>query len=99
MKAKIYIVTCDKIKYFETFASFESAIKQLDEINKQDFDGNTFSYFGRPYSMFEDETGREVIYVEPYFIDSVVLTKKRSTQEYYTFLIRCIDQNGKQIEL
>ena len=92
---KNYIVNCDKMKFFKTFKSFESIIEFLTELNQKSFDGSNFSYFGRGYEI--DSEGN---YIDlPYFVDSVVLCPKNNRNDYYTFFIRCINNEGEIIEL
>ena len=43
----IYLVNCDKSKFFKTFDSLESVINYLKDKNNADFDGGVFSLFGR----------------------------------------------------
>lgn len=93
----IYIVNCDKLKFFRTFDSLESVIKYLRDVNNSDFDGGVFSLFGR--GQREVWKGDEIEWVDTeYYTDSVVLCKE-NPNEYYTFFIRCIDSKGNSIEL
>ena len=83
------------MKIFKTFKNFESVFEYLDKINNAQFDGKTFSYFGRPFEL--DYNGECI--EKPYLIDSVVLCPKNVPNEYYTFFIRCINEEGNFIEL
>ena len=97
----IYLVNCDKLKFFKTFDSLESVINYLKDKNNADFDGGVFSLFGR--GQKEVWKGDETEWVEwadeEYYIDSVVLCHKENPNEHFTFLIRCIDSEGNSIEL
>lgn len=94
----IYIVNCDKLKFFKTFDSLESVINYLKEKNNTDFDGGVFSLFGR--EIKEVWEGDEIEWVDAeYYTDSVVLCHKDNPNEYFTFFIRCIDSKGNSIEL
>ncbi len=94
----IYLVNCDKFKFFKTFDSFNSVVDYLKEINKSEFDGRAFSLFGRGQEEVPTEDGTEWIDSD-YYIDSVVLCPKGSPNEYFTFFIRCIDSEGNLVEL
>ena len=94
----IYLVNCDKLRFFKTFDSLKSALDYLKEKNKADFDGGVFSLFGREYR--EVWNGEAIEWEdEVYYIDSVVLCPKGKPNEYFTFFIRCIDSYGNSIEL
>ena len=81
----IYIVNCDKLRFFKTFKTIDDALDFLLEENARNFDGKPFSFFGRG----DDD----------YYVDSVVLCPKGDPNEYFTFFIRCINSQGEQIEL
>ena len=94
----IYLVNCDKLKFFKTFDSFESAINYLIDKNNADFDGRVFSLFGR--GLKEVWKGDDTEWVDDeYYVDSVVLCHRENPKEYFTFLIRCIDSEGNSVEL
>lgn len=94
----IYLVNCDKLKFFKTFDSLKSVINYLKDKNNAEFDGGVFSLFGR--GQKEVWNGDEYELVDDvYYIDSAVLCPKGKPNEYFTFLIRCIDSEGNLIEL
>lgn len=94
----IYLVNCDKLKFFKTFDSLGSVVNYLKDKNNAEFDGRVFSLFGR--GQIEVLNGEEYECVDDvYYIDSVVLYPKGNPNEYFTFLIRCIDSEGNSIEL
>ena len=94
----IYLVNCDKLKFFKTFDSLESVVNYLHEKNNTEFDGEAFSLFGR--GQKEVWNGDESEWMDDvYYIDSAVLCLKGKRNEYFTFLIRCIDSKGNLIEL
>lgn len=94
----IYIVNCDKLKFFKTFDSLGSVINYMKDLNNSDFDGGVFSLFGR--GQIEEWKGDEIEWVDAeYYIDSVVLCHKDNPNDYFTFFIRCIDSEGNSIEL
>lgn len=94
----VYIVNCDKLKFFKTFDSLQSAINYLEDLNKSDFDGSSFCLFGRGKRKVWKEDKIEWVDDE-YYIDSVVLCSKENPNEYFTFFIRCIDSEGNLVEL
>tara|TARA_R110000787_G_scaffold184269_1_gene296203 strand:- start:75 stop:365 length:291 start_codon:yes stop_codon:yes gene_type:complete len=94
----IYLVNCDKLKFFKTFDSLNSVIDYLKERNKTDFDGGVFGLFGR--GQKEVWNGEESEWIDDaYYIDSAVLCPKGKPNEYFTFFIRCMDSEGNLIEL
>ena len=94
----IYLVNCDKLKFFKTFDSLENVIDYLKNKNKTEFDGLNFMLFGRGQKEVLINEKTEYIDSE-YYIDSVVLSPKQNPNEYFTFFIRCIDSKGNRIEL
>ena len=95
----MYILNCDKLKFLRTFKSMGEIFAFLDEKNHEEFDGNTYSIFGRGMHQEYGDDGELVWVNSSYYIDSVVLCKKRSHMDYYTFFIRRIDSKGNLIEL
>lgn len=100
----IYLVNCDKLKFFKTFDSLNKVVDYFKYKNKSDFDGRPFSLFGRGMKeeiiSNEDSTGWVTEWVDDdYYIDSIVLCPKENPNKYYTFFIRCIDSEGNSIEL
>jgi len=94
----IYLVNCDKLKFFKTFDSLGNVVDYFKEKNVSDFDGGVFSLFGR--GQKEIWNGDESEWIDDtYYIDSIVLSPKGNPHEYFTFLIRCIDLKGNLIEL
>ncbi|MFT6841790.1 MAG: hypothetical protein ACI8Q1_000251 [Parvicella sp.] len=95
----IYIVNCDKLKFFQTFKSMDEVIEFLDKKNKAEFDGNQFTTFGRRQDKIITKEGNIYWEDRDYYIDSVVLCPKDFSLRYFQFNIRCIDQNGNSVEL
>lgn len=94
----IYLVNCDKLKFFKTFDSLDNVVNYLREKNNTDFDGGIFSLFGR--GLKKVWNGEDFDWIDDtYYIDSVVFSPKENTNEYFTFFIRCIDSEGNSIEL
>ena len=95
----IYLVNCDKLKFFKTFKSLDEVINYFEEKNKSEFDGSSFLLFGRGKKQVHIG-GDEYEWIDDtYYIDSIVLGSKEKTLEYYKFFIRCIDLKGKLVEL
>lgn len=96
---KIYILSCDKINYFETFSSMEDVIKKISSMNSKLFDGRNWYLFGRNSICNIDENDNEEWMDAEYFVDSAVLVDKHDICKYYSFYIRCINEKGEKIEL
>jgi hypothetical protein len=94
----IYLVNCDKLKFFKTFDSLKSVVNYLHEKNNTEFDGEAFSLFGRGQREVWSEDEPKWV-DDVYYIDSAVLCPKGKQSKYFTFLIRCIDSKGNLIEL
>ena len=95
----MYIVNCDKLKFFKVLDSLDSVINYLIELNKNEFDGKPFSLFGRGFESVYNDDGSIDFVERSYYIDSVLLCTKGYPNEYFTFFIRRIDNNGNLIEL
>ena len=100
----MFILNCDKIKFMQTFDSMEKTLEYLDKINKENFDGEPFSIFGRrmveDWKMGKDQGEIITEWVKcDYYIDSAVLCPKDNPDKYYTFYIRRINEKGEFIEL
>ena len=94
----MYLVNCDKLKFFKTFDSLDEVVGYFERKNTSDFDGGAFSLFGR--GKKEIQNGDESEWIDDtYYIDSIVLCPKGNPNEYFTFFIRCIDSKGNLIEL
>jgi hypothetical protein len=93
----IYLLNCDKLKFFKTFDSLESVTNYLIHINNTKFNGERFSLFGRGQREVWD--GEESVWIDDvYYTDSAVLRKGKPNEDF-TFFIRCIDSEGNPVEL
>jgi len=82
--SKFYTVSNQK-GLVRPFNSIESVYSYIDDLNKKQYDNESYSAFGAPVNW---ETGEKLFYT----IDRIVLTRIENSKEvYHKFVIQCFN--------